>query len=74
MLDVKGSGMYLKPTKFLNILTFADDPAIVQDSEDNLQLAVYILNKLIRDKTGTLLNITKTMAFRENNFYTPILY
>lgn len=36
-------GTYLKPTKFLNIPMLADDPAIIQDSEYKLQLAVCTL-------------------------------
>lgn len=50
--------IYLKPTKSLNVLMLADDLAIIHDSEDNHQLAVYMLNQIgqleyIQTKTKT---------------------
>jgi hypothetical protein len=55
----------LKRNLYLNTLLFADDQAIIQDSEDKLQKSVYILNQPSKDygpKIST--NKTKTMAFK----------
>jgi hypothetical protein len=55
----------LKRNLYLNTLLFADDQAIIQDSEDKLQKFVYILNELSK---GYNLKIsadkTKTMDFK----------
>jgi hypothetical protein len=55
----------LKRNLYLNTLLFADDQAIIQDSEDKLQKSVCILNQLSKDynlKIST--DKTKTTAFK----------
>jgi hypothetical protein len=55
----------LKRNLYLNTLLFANDQAIIQDSEDNLQKSVYILNQLSKDYNLKIsMDKTKTMAFK----------
>jgi hypothetical protein len=39
----------VKRNLYLNILLFADDQVITQDSEDKLQNSLYILNQIGKD-------------------------
>jgi hypothetical protein len=62
------AGIMLKNNLYLNTLLFADDQAIIQDSEDKLQKSVYILNQLSKDynlKIST--DKTKIMAFKRKH-------
>jgi hypothetical protein len=52
----------LKSNLYLNTLLFADDQAIIQDSEDKLQKSVHILNQDYNLKIST--GKTKIMAFK----------
>jgi hypothetical protein len=55
----------LKRNIYVNTLVFADDQAIIQDSEYKLQNFVYILNQLSKDynlKIST--DKTNIMAFK----------
>jgi len=55
----------LKRNLYLNTLLFADDPVIIQDSEDKLQKAVYILNQMSKhDNLKISTDKTKIMAFK----------
>ena len=50
---------------YLNTLLFADDQEIIQDSEDKLQISVYILNQMSKDyKLKISTDKTKIMAFK----------
>jgi hypothetical protein len=58
-------GILLKRNLYLNTLLFADDQIFIQDSEDELQKSVYILNQMSTDynlKIST--DNTKIMAFK----------
>ena len=59
------AGIVLKRNFYLNTLLFADDQVIIQDSEDKLQISVYVLNQMSKDynlKIST--DKTKIMAFK----------
>ena len=43
------AGIILNRNLYPNILLFADDQVIMQDSEDKLQKSVYILNQMSKD-------------------------
>jgi hypothetical protein len=50
---------------YRNILLFADDQVIIQDSEDKLKKSVYILNQLTKDYNLKIYtDKTKIMAFK----------
>jgi len=50
---------------YLNTLLFADDQVIIQDSEDKLQISVYILNQMSKDYNLKICtDETKIVAFR----------
>lgn len=55
-------GIYLNSLKSLNILMFADDPVVIQDSEYSLLLAIH--NEISNTyKINISTHQTKTMAF-----------
>jgi len=55
----------LKRNLYLNTLLFADDPVIIQDSEDKLQKSVYILNQMKKDyNLKVRKDKTKIMPFK----------
>ena len=55
----------LKTNLYLNTLLFADEQAIIQDSEDKLQKSVYILKQMSKDYNLRIsTNKTKIMAFK----------
>jgi len=55
----------LKRNIYLNTLIFADDQAIIQDSEDKLQKSVYLLNQMSKDYNFKIsMDKTKLMAFK----------
>jgi len=57
--------MMLKRNIYLNTLIFADDQAIIQDSEDKLQKSVYLLNQMSKDYNFKIsMDKTKLMAFK----------
>jgi len=43
------AGIVLKRNLYLNTLLFADDQVIIQDSEDEFQKSVYILDQMSKD-------------------------
>ena len=46
--------------KYLNILMFADDLAIIQNNENELQRSVYILNQLGKQYYNMKISLKKT--------------
>ena len=62
------AGLLHKRSLYLNTLFFTDYQVVIQDSEDNFQKSVYILNQMSKDynlKIST--EKTKIMAFKGNH-------
>ena len=58
-------GFKIAQDRYLNILLYADDLAIVQDNETNLQISVFKLNQICEQYNMKISTAkTKVMAFR----------
>jgi hypothetical protein len=61
--DIKG--IQLSRNKNISTMLFADDQVIMSDSEDNLQTAIYRLNKIITECRLTIsTDKSEVMAFK----------
>jgi transposase len=58
-------GIQLSRNKNISAIHFADDQVIISDSEDNLQIAIYKLNKIITNYGLTIsADKSKVIAFK----------